>query len=198
MICLFSRKRKYDEESNDSKRKIKKAKHSFNKNLTSENNIDGSITDKPSSSSDLKTTKNFSVNNIHNEKQTNIENGNKTSNKKSKIDSKRKQKKFKKQQKKPPKDKSIVMKFNDFWDKLAGGRNQLNPTSSSKKSSDPESTQSAATGTKENDRNLTGSGNKEKVQDSEVQENNEQRENLSKGKSDRETPNRIQNGNVLS
>ena len=196
MICLFSRKRKYDEESNDSKRKIKKAKHSFN--LTTENNMDGSITDKPLSSSDLKTTKNFSVNNIHNEKQKNIESGNKTSNKKSKIDSKRKQKKFKKQQNKPPKDKSIVTKFNDFWDKLAGSRNQLNPTSSSKKSSDPESTQSAATGTKENDRNLTGSGNKEKVQDSEVQENNGQRENLSKGKSDRETPNRIQNGNVLS
>ncbi|CAB3999620.1 coilin-like [Paramuricea clavata] len=202
-----SKKRKY-EESCDSKRKIKKAKHSSDKNLTAENNIDGSITDKQPNSNlvvtnDSRTTQSSLLHNIHKEKNKNknTENVNTISNKNSlqKGDSiaetKTKQKKLKKRHKKPSKDKSIATKLNSFWDKLAGSRNQWNPTFSTKKLAEPETTQTVTA--KDNGINLAGSADKERMQDptvnGKVQENNG--DSLSKGKSNnKEIPNRIENG----
>jgi hypothetical protein len=205
---LFSRKRKY-EESSDSKRKIKKAKHSFDKSLTAENNIDGSITDKQLSSNlvatnDSKTTQSSLLHNIHKEKNKNTENVNKSSNKNSvkkgnsMAETKTKQKKLKKQHKKPSKDKSIATKLNSFWDKLAGSRNQCNPTFSAKKSSELQTSQTVTA--KDNGISLAESADKERVQDptvnGKVQENHG--DSLSKGKSNnKEIPNRIQNGEIF-
>jgi hypothetical protein len=204
---MFSRKRKY-EESSDSKRKIKKAKHSFDKSLTAENNIDGSITDKQLSSNlvatnDSKTTQNSLLHNIH--KGKNTENVNKISNKNSVkkgnsiAETKTKQKKLKKRHKKPSKDKSIATKLNSFWDKLAGSRHQWNPTFSAKKSGDLETPQTVTA--KDNGISLAESADKERVQDptvnGKVQENHDG-DSLSKGKSNnKEIPNRIQNGEIF-
>ena len=138
---MFSRKRKHDE-SSDSKRKIKKAKHSFDKNTATENNTDDDNTDKQFSSSakgKLKNTKNVNKTS-HNHLTPNVDSISKT---------KMKQKKRKNRQKKLSRDKSIVTKLNGFLGKLAGSKNHLDPTFSIQKLSETDNTgQTPANGTK--------------------------------------------------
>ena len=184
---MFSRKRKH-EESSDSKRKIKKAKHSFDKNTTAKNNIDDN-TDKQSSSSNTGIQKHKNTKNVNKASDNHpIHSISKT---------KTKQKKHKNRHKKPSRDKSIVTKFNDFWGKLAGSRNQLNPTFSAKKSSEMENTcQTLANGT---NGSVDGSVDEHQKGTQALAVTNKVRESnrclLSNGKSDNnETSDRIQNG----
>ena len=180
---MFCRKRKH-EESSDSKRKTKKAKHSMNNKLTADINLDtSSITDEHLSSNivaknDLKTTENSTANNIQKGKHKN--------NKNSKINSVAKTKQKKKLQKKPSKDKSFATRFNDFFGKVAGNRNQWNPTVSAKKTSAPESVTTQA---KDKDTSLSESAEKEKAKElpltKKVQKNNELQQSSSVGTAQR-------------
>ena len=187
-----SKKRKH-EESSGSKRKIKKAKHSLNNELTAENNVNSSITDKQLNANvivdnDLKTTEKSTVTNAQKEKPK------KNKNLKVDANAKTKQKKLKKKQ--PSKDKSIVTRLNDFLGKVSGNRNQLNPTFSPKKSNGPENctTEEKHNGTILSETSADNERAQELMLTSEVQKNNELQQSLSKEGSNKKMPNENQNG----
>ena len=171
----------------------------MNNELTAENTLDTSITDKQLSANvvvtnDLKSIEKSTVTNSQKEKPK--------KNKNSKVDStaKTKQKKLKKKQ--SSKDKSIVTRLNDFLGKVAGNRNQFNPTFSPKKSNGLEN---VTTEPEEKDNGTVlseTSADYERAQElaltSKVQKNNELQQSLSKGGSNKEMPGRNQNGKILS
>ena len=188
-----SKKRKH-EESSDSKRKIKKAKHSLNNELTAKNSLDTSVTDKQLSANvvvenDLKTTEKCTVINSQKEKPK--------KNKNSKVDSNAKTKPKKLKKKHSSKDKSIVTRLNDFLGKVAGSRNQLNPTFSPNKSN---GLVNVTTEEKDNGTVLSETGGdngrtQELALTSKVQKNKELQQSSSKeGSTNKEMPNRNPNG----
>ncbi|XP_028395284.1 coilin-like [Dendronephthya gigantea] len=145
-----SKKRKCDD-SSDLKRKIKKAKHSSENNTDSEKLLDLHVV--AQAKSDLHTTKDSVVNKMgKNKSKENAVGKNSMLMESLRIEAKGKLRKYKKKQKKTTlkgKDKSVSERLNNFWEKVASGCQQWNPSFGGKKTAEKEAAQTVSNGGKD-------------------------------------------------